>query len=259
MAGGKKKKRGPPAGGRRPESATDENWLDEVLDGAQNDDGAFGGFEVRRPTLDNRTKEEGKEWADHFERSYKKKFDERVEEIEESWEADSAMPDFTRLIRGFEVLKRGLIVFIRDLMFFGPAAALLLMMPAGALTLTHIGMALGACLLTVFGMIHMMVAITNEAMHRRSIERDEMEIDDFTYGQELAHSTGIMVEMLFPLLIVWGLEFCGLLMMGGGWMPAIDPDVIDAGTGVYLLGMLGSVIAMLGVIPYAVDKTIERS
>ena len=55
----------------------------------------------------------------------------------------------------------------------------------------------------------------------------------------------------------------GLYMLAGTMpdlsMPSIDPDDLSAGMIFYILGGVGSLLAMIGVIPYSIESIIKRS
>ena len=52
-------------------------------------------------------------------------------------------------------------------------------------------------------------------------------------------------------------------MLAGGVpelaLPSIDSDTISAGSILYMLGAAGSLIALVGVLPYTIQAPIERA
>ena len=73
----------------------------------------------------------------------------------------------------------------------------------------------------------------------------------------------IFAEAFLTFLVVWMIEISGLWLLAGGApsleMPTIDADNVSLGTILYGLGLFGSIVVMLGMIPYTIEASIKKS
>jgi hypothetical protein len=272
---GGKRGRGPPKKEKERSPPTqpppeDEEWYEEVVDETPGDTGAFGGFEVRRPTMGQTEHAEGEQWERYFSKQYHGKADRKVESIEEDW--DAAVPDFQwgDLLAGRRILPLGVqslmvalpLLVMSGAMAWGGQSALRSMegSAGAAVNLTLVFLAL--CLTTI-AFIQIVVTSVNQAMRERSVRVDGPDITLLGWMGGFQVASRLFVEMILTFLLVWGIELAGLYLLVGGVpdlsIPALDPDNLSAGVLLYLLGAMGSAFAMFGVIPYAIQAAIDRA
>ena len=120
-----------------------------------------------------------------------------------------------------------------------------------------------AICVTTIALIQMIVSAVNQSLRERQIAEDGADIPVLGWSQSLQFSSKIFAEVFFTFLVIWAIGILGLYLLAGGMpdlsTPTIDSDNISAGTVFYLLGSAGSLFAMIGVIPYAIEATVKRS
>lgn len=262
-----KKKRAPPREAE-PKQADEEEWYEEVVDDTAGS--GFGGFAVRRPTMGQTDRAEGEQWERYFEKQYHGKADKKVARIEEGW--DETEPDFSigDLFAGHRILLQGVQALMMALPLFAVSAALVWggraafsSMDGGSGAGLQLALVLLALSLSTIAIIQVVVSAINQAMRDRAIRLDAEEIPLIGYTGSLSLAGRLFAEMFLTFCLVWGIEVAGLYMLAGGLpalgLPALDPDNISGGTVLYLLGLMGSAAAMLGVLPYAIQRAIQRA
>jgi len=101
-------------------------------------------------------------------------------------------------------------------------------------------------------------------MHERSVRsEDDGVIELLSWGKSLSAACMLFVEILLTLVIVWSVTAIGLFLLAGGMfglpLPAVDTTHLSAGMLLYLLGVITSIIAMVGILPYAIRRSVELS
>ena len=252
-------------------TADDGEWYDEVVDEVAEDEGRFGGFAVRRPTMTGRDRVEGAEWGRYFEKSSSKDFKSKKQEIESGWGAKDATFAISSLFAGFKTLTMGLSAILNTLPALGLAAVLLVGAPYAAESVSGGGglaiqflLALLALVVTLIGLLQVIIFSVNQGMHERSVRsEDDGVIELLSWGKSLSAACMLFVEILLTLVIVWSVTAIGLFLLAGGMfglpLPAVDTTHLSAGMLLYLLGVITSIIAMVGILPYAIRRSVELS
>ena len=282
MAGGEggKRRRGPPDTKRKrsppSQTATDEEieggeWYEDVVDEPQEGEGGFGGFSVKRPQMSSTDHIEGQQLERYFEKQYHGKSQQTRESIEDSWGELESGFSIRSLLYGHRTILLGVQSFMIALPMMLVAMALLFAGNsflesidskfAGAL-LNIVMVFLSICFTTI-AMIQIIVSAINQSLREREVSKDGPDIPLLGWTGSLRLSGQLFAELILTFLIVWFIVIVGLYMLAGAMpnlsMPSIDPDNISAGMIFYILGAVGSLLAMIGVIPYSIESIIKRS
>ncbi len=266
------RRRGPPRSTRErslPQEDAEEEWYGDVVDDSE-ESGGFSSFRVKRPQMHHVDQSEGEQWERYFDKQYHSKADEKRSKIEEGWDDDEESSiGFTSVLAGYRILNLG----IQSIMFALP-------MILGSLVLVIVGnsvqdsmdnstglminilLVISALSLTTIALIQIVVQSVNQSIHNRSLIVEGPDVPLLNWVGTIKLSCGLFAEMLLTFIAIWLVEFIGLYMLAGGVpelsLPSIDSDNISAGSILYMLGAAGSLIAMIGVLPYTIQATIER-
>ena len=266
------RRRGPPRSTRErslPQEDAEEEWYGDVVDDSE-ESGGFSSFRVKRPQMHHVDQSEGEQWERYFDKQYHSKADEKRSKIEEGWDDDEESSiGFTSVLAGYRILNLG----IQSIMFALP-------MILGSLVLVIVGnsvqdsmdnstglminilLVISALSLTTIALIQIVVQSVNQSIHNRSLIVEGPDVPLLNWVGTIKLSCGLFAEMLLTFIAIWLMEFIGLYMLAGGVpelsLPSIDSDNISAGSILYMLGAAGSLIAMIGVLPYTIQATIER-
>jgi len=252
------------------ESDGEGEWYDEVVDQSNEDSSRFGGFAVRRPTMTGRDRVEGAEWGRYFEKSSSKDLESKKAEIESGWDEKGGTFSFSSLFAGFKTLSLGLSALLNTLPALGLAAILLVSAPYVAGSMAGSGglvvqflLVMSALVITLIGWLQVIVFSVNQGLHERSVRKEKDVIELLSWGQSLSAAGKLFAEMLMSLLMVWSITAVGLFLLAGGMfglsLPAVDTSTLSAGMLLYLLGAAGSLIVMVGMLPYTIRRSVELS
>lgn len=281
MAGGEegKRRRGPPDSKRRrtapSQPAPDEaieggEWYDDVVDESDSGEGGFGGFAVKRPQMSNTDVVESQQLERYFEKQYHGKSSQKRETIEDHWDETESEFEVRSLFNGYKTLLLGVQSFMTALpmvlvslaLLWGGKAALDGMENSTGAFL-NILMAFLAICLTTIAMIQIIVSAVNQSLREREIAKDGPDIALLGWSSSLRLSSKLFSELILTFLTVWFIVILGLFMLAGTMpdlsLPTLDSDNISVGTVFYILGALGSIFTIIGVIPYSIEATINRS
>ena len=262
--------RSPPSESRSQDGEDEAEWYDDVVDDSQSDGRGFGGFSVKRPTLHSTDQAEGEQLERYFEKQYHGKADEKRASIEEGWDEEAPSFDVKSLFAGHKIMSLGIQSFMNSLpmfimsfaMVWGGQSAIDSMDGSAGLIVNLILVILAVCLTTI-AFIQIVVHSVNQSLRDRSLVTDGPDIPLLGWSGSFQMSTMLFVEMILTFSLVWFMFLVGLYLLVGDipdlTLPTIDSDEISAGSILYLLGIAGSACAMFGVIPYAIQETIERS
>ncbi len=265
-------RRGPPSKRRTTRSpepeAQEEEWYGDVVD--QSEEKGFGGFSVKRPQMSSTDQVESQQLERYFDKKYHKKSDETSETIEEDWGFEDTEFSLTDLLNGYRTLILGvqsfmtalpMILLAGVLVWSGNSANSSMADSTGAFL--NITLVFIAICVTTIALIQIVVSAVNQSLRERQIAEDGADIPVLGWSQSLQFSAKIFAEVFFTFLVIWAIGILGLYLLAGGMpeltAPSIDSDDISAGTVFYLLGSAGSLFAMIGVIPYAIEATVRRS
>jgi hypothetical protein len=255
-----------------PEEDTIEEgeWYEDVVDEAVPTDAGFGGFAVKRPRMGQTDLAEGEQWERYFDKQYHRKSGKKREAIEEDWVEAGPGFDLRSLFAGHRILTLGVqsmmiampMLLMSGAMMWGANSTLKGMDGSTGLAV-HLVLVLLAVCLTTIGLMQVVVHAVNLAIRNRSIALDGPDISLLGWAGTFQLSSRLFSEMILTFCLVWAIALAGLYLLMGGipdlGLPMIDPDHISAGAILYLMGAAGSAVAMLGVIPYAIQATIERT
>ena len=270
------RRRGPPSSTRErspPSESPDEDdseWYDDVVDDSQESDGGFSSFRVKRPQMHHADQSEGEQWERYFEKQYHSKADQKRSSIEDDWDESDATFSFTSFFSGHRILNLGiqslmfalpLLLFSAVLVFAGNSTQQSMDNSTG--NLINILLVICALSLTTIALIQIVVQSVNQSIHNRSLVVEGPDVPLLSWMGSFKLSIALFAEMLLTFCLVWFIELIGLYLLAGGVpelaIPSIDSDNISAGSILYLLGAAGSIIAMVGVLPYTIQATIERA
>ncbi len=268
------RRRGPPRSTRDnspPGETSEEEWYDDVVDDSSEESSGFSSFRVKRPQMHHVDQSEGEQWERYFDKQYHSKADEKRSSIEENWdEKDETSFGFQSIFAGHRILNLG----IQSVMFALPMLLLsVILIIAGNSSQNSMDNSTGhlinfllvicALSLTTIALIQIVVHAVNQSIHNRSLIVEGPDVPLMNWIGTFKLSSALFAEMLLTFSIVWVIEFIGLYMLAGGvpelTLPSIDSDNISAGSILYLLGAAGSIVAMVGVLPYTIQAAIERA
>ncbi len=266
------RRRGPPRSTRDrapPQEDTEEEWYGDVVD-ESDESGGFSSFRVKRPQMHHVDQSEGEQWERYFDKQYHSKADEKRSDIEDGWdETDEPSIGFTSVLAGYRILNLGIqsimfalpmLVMSFVLVFAGNSAHESMDNSTGKVI--NILFVISALCLITIALIQIVVQSVNQSIHNRSLIVEGPDVPLLNWISTIKLSCGLFAEMLLTFVAVWSVELIGLYMLAGGvpeiTLPSIDSDTISAGSILYMLGAAGSLIALIGVLPYTIQATIER-
>lgn len=267
------RRRGPPRSTRDrapPQEDTEEEWYGDVVDDSE-ESGGFSSFRVKRPQMHHVDQSEGEQWERYFDKQYHSKADEKRSDIEDGWDENEEQSiGFTSVLAGYRILNLG----IQSIMFVLPMLAMsFVLVIAGNSAYESMDNSTGkminfllvicALSLTTIALIQIVVQSVNQSIHNRSLIVEGPDVPLLNWFGTIKLSCALFAEMLLTFVAIWLVEFIGLYMLAGGVpelaLPSIDSDTISAGSILYMLGAAGSLIALVGVLPYTIQATIERA
>lgn len=213
---------------------------------------------------------EGEQWERYFDKQYHSKSAAKRKTIEKGWQERSENFSISSLFEGYKILNLG----IQSLMFATPLIFLSLCLILGGnsaqnsvegstgLLINLILFILALCLSTI-SLIQILVHAVNQSLHNRSLLSDGQDVPLLGWSGTFKLSCTLFMEMLLTFVLVWSIEIIGLFLLAEGVpdlsIPAMDSDNINTGSILYLLGLAGSLVASIGVLPYTIQATMERS
>lgn len=262
-----KKTRTPPVEEYSEEISDDTEWYQDVVDnsgesGESGESGGFGGFAVKRPQMNTNDPAESEQWERYFEKQYHGKSKQKRESIEENWEHTESDFEITSLFNGYRALIYGLQAFMYALPLMGLSIALIF---AGNELggIANLILAFLAICGTTVALIQMITSAINQSLREREISRDGADIPLMTWTDSIKSSSRLFSELLVTFILMWSIMILGLYLVASGIpdlsLPSINPDNLSAGILLYILGGSGSLLTLIGTIPYVIEATIQKS
>ena len=256
-----KKTRNPPVE-EYPEEVEDEaEWYQDVVDDS-GDTGGFGGFAVKRPQMSNNDPAESEQWERYFEKQYHGKSKQKRESIEENWEHTESDFEMSSLFNGYRALIYGLQAFMYAL----PLLILSIALVMGGRSLggiVNLIFSFFAICATTLALVQMIASAINQSLREREISRDGADIPLMAWSDSIKFSFRLFSELFIAFLLMWSTMIMGLYLVASGVpdlsLPSINPDNLSAGILLYMLGGAGSLLALIGTIPYVIESTIDKS
>ena len=252
------------------DASENAEWFDDIVDQSESEDGGFGGFAVRRPEMNSTDQIDSQQLERYFEQKYHGKSSERRESIEDDWDATETRFSASDLLKGYKALLMGvqsfmiglpLLVISGALVWAGDSLSSSMDGTNGAIA-NLVMVFLGICMATI-ALIQMIVSSVNQSLREREIAQDGPDIPILGWSASLQLGSKIFAEAFLTFFVVWMIEISGLWLLAEGApsleMPSIDSDNVSLGAILYGLGLFGSIFVMLGMIPYTIEATIEKS